>query len=35
MALITFVAVYTIRESFRRDLHETSGQADEKKLTVV
>ncbi len=30
MAVLTFVSVFTIRESFRRDLHETSGEAEEK-----
>ncbi|MGC9666161.1 MFS transporter [Planosporangium sp. 12N6] len=35
MAVVTFVAVYTIRESFRRDLHETSDQPAETPLAVV
>ena len=32
MAVLTFVSVFTIRESFRRDLHETSGEAAEKEV---
>jgi phosphotransferase system glucose/maltose/N-acetylglucosamine-specific IIC component len=31
MAVLTFVAVFTIRESFRRDLHETSEQAEARE----
>lgn len=30
MAVLTFVSVFTIRESFRRDLHQTSGGSEEK-----
>jgi phosphotransferase system glucose/maltose/N-acetylglucosamine-specific IIC component len=30
MAALTFVAVFTIREHFRRDLYETSQPADQK-----
>ncbi|MFC4001225.1 MFS transporter [Prauserella oleivorans] len=34
MSVLTFVAVFTIRESFRRDLHETSQQAAEKAAAL-
>jgi MHS family shikimate/dehydroshikimate transporter-like MFS transporter len=34
MAAVTFVAVYTIRESFRRDLHETSEQVSKEQVAV-
>ncbi|WP_233576193.1 MFS transporter [Saccharopolyspora rhizosphaerae] len=32
MAVITFASVFTIRESFRRDLHETSADVEEKEV---
>lgn len=34
MAALTFVSVFSIRESFRRDLHETSEEAEEKEVLV-
>lgn len=34
MAVLTFVAVCTIRESFRRDLHATSGELEEKEVAA-
>lgn len=32
MAALTFVSVFSIRESFRRDLHETSEEIEEKEV---
>lgn len=34
MAVLTFVAVCTIRESFRRDLHAMSGEPEEKEVAA-